>query len=109
MKAGEYRQIPLGVAMQLPEGYEALVIPRSSTYKKYGILLANSIGLIDNSYCGPDDEWSFPAYATRDTFIAKDERICQFRILKNQPEVEIVTVSELKNPNRGGVGSTGRI
>jgi dUTP pyrophosphatase len=106
---GEYCQIPLGVAMELPEGYEALVTPRSSTFHKYGVLLANSMGVIDNSYSGPDDEWHFLAYATRKTKIPKNERICQFRIQKNQPEIELVTVDELENPSRGGIGSSGRI
>ena len=94
MEQGEYYQIPLGVAMELPEGYEALVVPRSSTFRKHGILMVNSVGVIDCSYCGPEDEWCFPAYATRDTVIKKNERICQFRILKNQPEIEFLQVSE---------------
>lgn len=109
VEPGEYVQIPLGVAIQLPEGYEAIVAPRSSTFRKYGILLANGIGVIDPSYCGPKDEWRFPAYCTREIKIPKNERICQFRILYCQPECELVTVDELNNPNRGGLGSTGRI
>lgn len=108
MIAGAYIQIPLGVAMELPEGYEAIIAPRSSTFKKYGIIMANSIGIIDRSFCGPSDEWSFIAYGMYETTIPKNERICQFRIIENQPEVEIVTVDELDNPNRGGIGSTGR-
>lgn len=108
MIAGAYVQIPLGVAMELPEGYEAIVAPRSSTFRKYGILLTNGIGIIDNSYAGPADEWTFPAYATYDTVIPKNERICQFRIQRIQPEVEFLTVDDLENPNRGGLGSTGR-
>lgn len=108
MKAGEFKMIPLGVAMELPKGYEALVIPRSSTFKRYGIILANSIGIIDESYKGDDDEWNFLAYAMRDTEIKKDERICQFRIIGHQPEVEIEEVDTLGNENRGGIGSTGR-
>ncbi len=107
MRAGEYAQIPLGVAMELPEGYEAIVAPRSSTFKKYGLLLSNSIGVIDNSYCGDNDEWKFLAYATRGTVIRKNDRICQFRILKNQPKVKLVTVDTLDNEDRGGIGSTG--
>ena len=109
LQDGEYAQIPLGVAMELPEGYEAIVLPRSSTFCKYGVLLANGMGVIDNSYSGPDDEWHFLAYATRQTKIPKNERICQFRIQKNQPEIELVTVDELNNPSRGGIGSSGRI
>lgn len=108
LKAGEYKLIPLGVAMELPAGYEAIVAPRSSTFKHLGILLVNSIGVIDNSYCGDHDEWQFLAYATRDTKVLKDERICQFRILKNQPKVKLVTVDTLDNEDRGGIGSTGR-
>lgn len=108
MNAGEYKLIPLGVAMQLPEGYEAIVAPRSSTFKNWGILLANSIGIIDNSYCGDDDEWKFLAYATRRTVIHKGDRICQFRIQRNQPEIEFETVETLGNDNRGGIGSTGK-
>ena len=107
--AGQYAQIPLGVAIQLPNGYEAHVVPRSSTFKKYGVLLANSIGIIDNSYAGDNDQWHFLAYPTRDAIIEKNERICQFRIVKNQPDIEIVTVESLDNPDRGGIGSTGRV
>ena len=108
MKAGEFKMIPLGVAMELPKGYEALVVPRSSTFKRYGIILANSIGIIDESYKGDDDEWNFLAYAMRDTEIKKNERICQFRIIGHQPEIKIEEVDALGNENRGGIGSTGR-
>lgn len=107
LKAGEFKLIPLGVAMMLPKGYEALVISRSSTFKKYGIIQANSIGLIDEAYCGNNDEWKFPAYATRDIEIPKNTRICQFRIIEHQPPVGIVEVTELSEINRGGFGSTG--
>lgn len=107
LKKGEYKLIPLGVAMQLPEGYEAHVVPRSSTYKKYNIIQTNSIGVIDNAYCGDGDEWHFPAYATEDTFIKKNDRICQFRIVKNQPEMLFEVVVSLGNDDRGGIGSTG--
>ena len=108
MKAGEYRLIPLGVAMELPHGYEALVAPRSSTFKKYGILLANSIGIIDESYNGDNDEWNFIAYATKDTKVHKNERICQFRIIQHQPLIHLEEVDCLGNPDRGGIGSTGK-
>lgn len=108
LKRGEYRQIPLGVAMELPSGYEALMLPRSSTFKKYGVILANSMGVIDESYCGDNDEWNFLAFALRDTFIPKGERICQFRIIEHQPGVELVEVETLGNADRGGIGSTGR-
>ena len=109
MKQGEYIQIPLGVAMQLPDRYEAIIAPRSSTFRRYGILPANGIGIIDSMYCGNDDMWCFPAYAIRDTEIPKDERICQFRILERQPVINFIPVDDLANPNRGGLGSTGRI
>lgn len=108
MKAGEYMLIPLGVAMELPKGYEAIIAPRSSTFKRGGILLANSIGIIDESYKGDNDEWHFPALAIRDTTILVNERICQFRIIKHQPEIEFEVVDSLGNVNRGGLGSTGR-
>ena len=109
LKAGEYKMIPLGVAMELPKGYEALLLPRSSTFKKYGVILVNSMGVIDESYCGDSDEWNFLAYAMRDTKIPKNERICQFRIMEHQPPVTIVEVDFLGNKNRGGIGSTGRL
>lgn len=108
IKAGEYKMIPLGVAMELPKGYEALVAPRSSTFRKYGIILVNSIGIIDESYKGDNDEWNFLAFATRDTYIRENERICQFRIIEHQPSLEIVEVDTLGNADRGGIGSTGR-
>ena len=109
MKAGEYRMIPLGVAMELPKGYEAIIAPRSSTFKKYGIILANSIGIIDEAYKGDNDEWNFLAYAVRDTKIHKNERICQFRIIQHQPLIHLLEVESLGNEDRGGIGSTGRI
>lgn len=104
---GEYKLIPLGVAMKLPEGYEAHLAPRSSTFKKYGIIQANSLGVIDNKYSGTNDVWHFPAIAFEDTIIEKDERICQFRIVKTQPEFNIVEVEKLDDVDRGGFGSTG--
>lgn len=107
IKAGEYKLIPLGVGMKLPEGYEAHVVPRSSTFKKWHILQTNSMGVIDNSYSGDNDQWMFPAYATEDVFIYKNDRICQFRIMKKQPELEFTTVEHLDEVSRGGFGSTG--
>lgn len=107
MEAGEFRLLHLGVAMQLPDGYEAIVAPRSSTYKKWGIVQANSIGVIDESYCGDGDEWRFPAIALVDTKIPCNTRICQFRIQKKQPKLNFITVDQLGNPDRGGIGSTG--
>lgn len=108
LKAGEYKLIPLGVAMELPAGYEAHVVPRSSTFKNYGILQTNSCGIIDGSYCGDQDMWRMPVYATRDTVINKNERICQFRIVENQPKIVFEEVASLDQENRGGFGSTGR-
>ena len=109
LKAGEFEWIPLGIAMELPKGYEAIVAPRSSTFKRCGILLANSIGIIDESYKGDNDEWHFPALAIRDTTIMVNERICQFRIIKHQPDIEFEIVYSLGNDDRGGLGSTGRV
>ena len=107
LKAGEFKIISLGVSMELPDGYEAVVIPRSSTFKNWGIIQTNHFGLIDNSYCGDNDIWMFPALATRDVFIEKNSRICQFRIQKKMPPIEFMVVESLNNGNRGGFGSTG--
>ena len=107
MKKGDFRLISLGVGMKLPDGYKANIYPRSSTYKNFGIILANSVGQIDNSYSGDNDEWRFPAIALRDTVIHKNDRICQFEIQKIQPEIEFVEVEHLDDVNRGGIGSTG--
>lgn len=106
---GEFKILSLGVSMELPEGYEAVMVPRSSTFKNYGIIQANHVALIDNSYCGDNDVWRFPAYATRDVFIPKDTRICQFRIQKCMDKIEFETVEHLGNEDRGGLGSTGRL
>ena len=108
LAAGEFRLIPLGVAMQLPAGYEAHIVPRSSTFKQFGILQTNSMGVIDESYCGDTDQWFFPAYAVRDTVIHTNDRICQFRIVQNQPRLTFTRVEHLDGPNRGGFGSTGK-
>lgn len=107
MTAGDYYLIPLGVSMKLPEGYEAHVVPRSSTFKKWGIIQSNHMGVIDNSYSGSMDEWHFPAIALRTTHIHKNDRICQFRLVKNQEPVEFLEVDNLDGENRGGFGSTG--
>lgn len=104
---GEFKYLPLGVAIQLPEGYEAIVAPRSSTFKNFGIIQTNSIGIIDESYCGDNDEWMLPAFALIETMIPKNTRICQFRIIKHQPTVNLVEVQTLGNKDRGGLGSTG--
>lgn len=107
LEKGEYYEIPLGIAAQLPDGYEAHVIPRSSTFKKYNVIQANSYGMIDNSYCGDDDQWHFPALAVEKTHIPKGVRICQFRVVERQPRIELIKVEKLGNKNRGGFGSTG--
>ena len=108
LHAGDFALVPLGVSMQLPEGYEARTAPRSSTFRRWGILQANSVGVIDNSYCGTNDEWKLPVYATRDTVIEKGDRICQFRIQKHQPVIRFEETDTLGNENRSGIGSTGR-
>lgn len=107
MEAGEFRLINLGVAMKLPEGYEANIAPRSSTFKKFGIIQANHFAVIDNSYCGDNDYWMYPAIALRPTKIYKGDRICQFRIQKIQPRITFEEVSKLDAPDRGGFGTTG--
>lgn len=107
MKKGEYKKISLGVSMKLPEGYEAHVSSRSSTFQKWGIMLTNGIGIIDNSYSGDNDIWMYPAIAIKDTHISKGDRIAQFRIVKKQPEIEFISVDHLEGPDRGGFGSTG--
>ena len=105
--AGTYVAIPLGVGMKLPEGYEAHVVPRSSTFKNFGLLQTNSMGVIDETYCGDNDQWHFPAYATRDAVIHKNDRICQFRIMEHQPTIEFTPVEHLTDESRGGFGSSG--
>ena len=107
LKAGDFALIPLGVSMQLPKGYEAHVVPRSSTFKTWGIIQTNSMGIIDESYCGNNDQWMMPVYATRDTVIHKNDRICQFRIMEHQPTIEFEEVGHLEGVERGGFGSTG--
>lgn len=108
MKAGEFRLIPLGVAMELPKEYEAHVVPRSSTFKNFGIIQTNHMGVIDESYCGDGDQWFFPAYALRDTEIHEGDRICQFRIMEHQPKIIFEETEKLDNEDRGGIGSTGK-
>lgn len=116
LPAKKMTMIPLGVAMKLPEGYEAIVAPRSSTFKNYGIIMTNSIGVIDENYCGPNDEWHFPAYVLEPktiengklgTRINAGDRICQFRIQKCQGTLAFEVVDRLEDPDRGGFGSTG--
>ena len=107
MKAGEARLISLGIAVQLPKGYEAHVVPRSSTFKNFGLIQTNHMGVIDESYCGDHDEWKVPVMAVRDTCIHVNDRICQFRIMKHQPELKFEEVEHLDGCDRGGFGTTG--
>ena len=108
MKAGEFKLIPLGVAMKLPDGYEAHIVPRSSTFKNFGIIQTNHQGIVDGSYCGDNDQWYMPAYAVRDTKIHVNDRICQFRIMENQPKICFDEVEHLEGADRGGFGTTGK-
>lgn len=107
LKAGEFKLIPLGVAMKLPKGYEAHIVPRSSTFKNFGIIQTNHQGVIDETYCGDGDQWYFPAFAMRDTKIKTNDRICQFRIMEHQPALQFDEVEALAGQDRGGIGSTG--
>lgn len=107
LKQGEFKLIPLGIGMKLPQGYEAHIVPRSSTYKNYHIIQTNHQAVIDESYCGNNDQWFYPVYVMQDTHINKDDRICQFRIMQKQPTIDFDVVSELDDKDRGGFGSTG--
>lgn len=107
LKKGDFAYIPLGVAMKLPDGYEAILAPRSSTFSRTGLVQTNSIGVIDSSFCGDGDQWLWPAYATRDTTLKKGQRVCQFRIQKIQPQLIFQEVVSLDSEDRGGFGSTG--
>ena len=107
LKKGDFALIPLGVAMALPAGYEAHVVPRSSTFKTWGLLQTNSMGVIDESYCGDNDEWKLPVYATRDTVVEFGDRVCQFRIMAHQPAIRFEKRAHLEGADRGGFGSTG--
>ena len=108
LKAGDFKLISLGVSMELPKGYEAHIVPRSSTFKTWGIIQTNSMGVIDESYRGDNDIWKMPVYATRDTVIHKNDRICQFRIMEHQPTIEFDEVEHLEGEERGGFGSSGK-
>ena len=107
LKAGEFKLIPLGVAMELPAGYEAHIVPRSSTFKNFGIIQTNHMGVVDESYCGDNDQWFMPAIALRGTFIPKGSRICQFRIMPKMEKVKFVETFHMVDKDRGGYGSTG--
>ena len=108
LKKGESALIHLGVAMKLPEGYEAHIVPRSSTFRNFGLIQTNHMGVIDETYCGPTDWWRMPVYAVRDTVVLKNDRICQFRIMRHQPRLVFEEVAALEGKDRGGFGSTGR-
>ena len=108
LKKGEFKLIPLGVAMELPKGYEAHIVPRSSTFKNFGIIQTNHQGVVDCSYCGDNDQLFMPVYAVRDTHIECNDRICQFRIMENQPKISFQEVAVLEGTDRGGFGSTGK-
>lgn len=107
LKQGEFKLINLGVSMQLPEGYEAIIAPRSSTFKNFGVIQTNHVGIVDETYCGNDDIWRMPVLAMRDTEIHVNDRICQFRIQKHQPQIVFDETDDLGSANRGGFGSTG--
>lgn len=107
MGPNQFKLIPLGVSMKLPEGYEAHIVPRSSTFKTWGIIQTNHMGVIDESYCGDDDQWMMPVLATKAVTIHKNDRICQFRIFKKQPNIVFQEVDSLGEESRGGFGSTG--
>ncbi len=104
---GQYYTIPLGIAIELPEGYEAHIVPRGSTFKNFGIIQTNHCGVVDESYKGDNDRWFMPVYALKDCRINFNDRICQFRIIEKMPEIEFVEVESLENEDRGGHGSTG--
>ena len=108
LKKGEFKLIPLGIAMELPKGYEAHVVPRSSTYKNFGVIQTNHMGVIDETYCGDNDQWFMPVIAMRDTEIHVNDRICQFRIMEHQPELIFEETEVLGHADRGGHGSTGK-
>ena len=107
LKAGDFTLVSFGISIKIPEGYEAHVVPRSSTFKNFGILQANSYGVIDSSYCGENDIWRMPVYAVRDTKIHVNDRIAQFRIMENQTQIVFEGVERMEGKDRGGFGSTG--
>lgn len=108
LQKGEFRLISMGISVQVPDGYEMLLAPRSSTFKNFGLIQTNSLGIIDESYCGDHDIIRMPVYATRDTELHVNDRICQFRILEHQPHIIFEEVDALGNQDRGGFGSTGK-
>ncbi|MCI9125157.1 MAG: deoxyuridine 5'-triphosphate nucleotidohydrolase [Eubacterium sp.] len=108
LKKGESRRISLGISIQLPKGYEAVIVPRSSTFQNFGLIQTNHMGVVDETYCGDNDVWMVPVLAVRDTVVRVNDRICQFRIQRHQPQVVFSEVETLGNTDRGGFGSTGK-
>jgi len=108
LEKGEDKLISLGVSMKLPDGYEAHIVPRSSTLKNFGVIQANHMGVVDSTYAGEDDIWKFWAIAMRSTWIHFNDRICQFRIMQVQPQIQFVEVDRMEDASRGGFGSTGK-
>ena len=106
MKQGEYRLISMGISVEIPKGYEMLIVPRSSAYKNFGILQTNAMGVVDESFCGDNDIIHMPILAMRDTEIHINDRIGQFRLMPHQPEVHFIEVDHLDNEDRGGFGTT---
>jgi dUTP pyrophosphatase len=107
LKQFEFGKLNFGIATELPKGYEAHIAPRGSTFKNFGIIQTNSVGVVDESFCGNNDQWFAPILAMRDTEIKKGDRICQFRIIRKMPKTKLIEVTELNNADRGGHGSTG--
>ena len=108
MKQGEYRLISMGISVEIPKGYEMLIVPRSSAYKNFGILQTNAMGVVDESFRGDNDIIHMPILAMRDTEIHINDRIGQFRLMPHQPEVHFIEVDHLDNEDRGGFGTTGK-
>jgi len=108
LSPGDFKLVPLGIAVKLPIGYEAHLAPRSSTFKNWGVIQTNGVGIVDESYCGDGDQWFMPVYATRETTINRGDRICQFRIVQKMPIVNIIEAEKMEDKNRGGHGSTGK-
>lgn len=105
---GDFALISLGVIIQLPEGYEAHLAPRSSTFKNFGVIQTNGVGVVDESYRGPEDIWRMPVFALRPSTIRRGDKIAQFRIMKKMEDISITEISEVIGDSRGGFGSTGK-
>jgi len=107
IEQGDFRLIDLGVSVKVPSGYEMHILPRSSTFKIWGILQINSMGILDESFCGESDIVKMPIYATRESYIKKNDRVCQFRVVEKMPQILITEVEHMTDNPRGGFGSTG--